>query len=395
MKFLVLGAGKVGHAVVFDLIRSPKVEKVVAVRVGDVIEIPEAGYRLEVRELAPSWELISPGFEGAKTAMARVDVETPTQRFNRTAIERFPSLSQDIDEKGVRKRDGLLDDNLTIAYRAAPNSKLMLVGGPGLEPEILLLDADGRVESRPAEVDKMLTFTSSGGDQYEVMVRSLMDRAKVVITPVVEPLETRRPNMGRMQSAIRVKITGRGERADWMEERWIAFTPYPGIDEPPYEPHPSIVRVPGTQVEYELYYARAKRDLGVALSPRKLETFFFPGMRNPASWASTFVVEQDGTHREAVVAINNTATVGPWTLFQSGADPEQFWRFTVLGVGNRQGILPMLIGAILITLGSIYAFYVKPILRRRRQERALEQAGQRPALERVAADEAETAEVRT
>ncbi|MGD9680867.1 MAG: saccharopine dehydrogenase family protein [Candidatus Obscuribacterales bacterium] len=29
MKFLVLGAGKVGHAVVFDLIRSPKVEKVV------------------------------------------------------------------------------------------------------------------------------------------------------------------------------------------------------------------------------------------------------------------------------------------------------------------------------------------------------------------------------
>ncbi len=380
------------------ILKEPPIEKTVAVEVGDVIELPEAGYRLTVRELAPSWELISPGFEGAKTPMARVDVETPTLRFNRTAIERFPTLSQDIDDKGVRKREGLLDENLTLVYRSAPRGKLLLIGGPQVAPELVFLDHNGRVERHPAEVGKMRSFETAAAGRIDVMVRKLMDRAEIVASPVVEPLETRRPNMERLQSAIRVRIAGRGEHADWSDERWIGFTPYPGVNEPPFTPNTAIVRAPGTTIEYELIYTRTRRDLGVTLYPRKLETFFFPGNRNPTSWASTFVTEADGASQEAVVAINETATVGEWTLFQAGADSESHWRYTILGVGNRQGILPMLIGSILITLGSLYAFYVKPIIRRRKQEHALSQArarGALPSLERVAADELELSEAQS
>jgi membrane protein YdbS with pleckstrin-like domain len=44
--------------------------------------------------------------------------------------------------------------------------------------------------------------------------------------------------------------------------------------------------------------------------------------------------------------------------------------YTVLGVGNREGVWIQLAGCIIAVLGMIYAFYVKPILIRRRSERA-------------------------
>ena len=40
--------------------------------------------------------------------------------------------------------------------------------------------------------------------------------------------------------------------------------------------------------------------------------------------------------------------------------------YTILGVGNRNGVVTMLIGSVLSVIGMIYAFYVKPIIRRRR-----------------------------
>ena len=40
--------------------------------------------------------------------------------------------------------------------------------------------------------------------------------------------------------------------------------------------------------------------------------------------------------------------------------------FTGLGVGNRQGVVTQLAGCILAVSGMIYAFYIKPIIKRRR-----------------------------
>ena len=38
----------------------------------------------------------------------------------------------------------------------------------------------------------------------------------------------------------------------------------------------------------------------------------------------------------------------------------------MLGVGNRHGVNTMLLGCCLSVLGMIYAFYVKPVIKRRR-----------------------------
>ena len=75
---------------------------------------------------------------------------------------------------------------------------------------------------------------------------------------------------------------------------------------------------------------------------------------------------------------------GYW-FFQSQWDPPDRARFegdtaslglnyTVLGVGNRVGVLIQLVGGTLMTLGMLYAFYIKPVLIRRRQDEAIKVA---------------------
>ena len=73
-----------------------------------------------------------------------------------------------------------------------------------------------------------------------------------------------------------------------------------------------------------------------------------------------------------------TMTIGNWTYFQSGAATDN-WSFTVLGVGNRNGIIPMGVGCVMITLGCLFAFYVKPILKRRQAQAALERHAYGPS----------------
>jgi hypothetical protein len=51
--------------------------------------------------------------------------------------------------------------------------------------------------------------------------------------------------------------------------------------------------------------------------------------------------------------------------------------YTVLGVGNREGVWTQLAGCVIAVTGMVYAFYVKPILFRRRAERAKEAAKSR------------------
>ena len=45
--------------------------------------------------------------------------------------------------------------------------------------------------------------------------------------------------------------------------------------------------------------------------------------------------------------------------------------YTVLGVGNRVGVHVQLAGCCIAVLGMIYAFYVKPVIKRRRQDEVL------------------------
>ncbi len=357
----------------------PPTRKVVSISEGAKIKVEGTEYELSIIGLEANWPLMSPGFENARSPVARVDVKSPNKSYNRTVVQRYPQLSQDIDEKGVRHRDGPYDPNLKLTYRSSSAGWAILAAGPGLTPMIGMFGLDGKVQPIALERGKPAAIRTSEGE-LQFTLEDLFEKGQMRYLPVIEPLELRRPGLAREASAIRVKLTGKGEKSGWSESRWIPFSAYPNEQD---ESHPMRVSMPGDPNTYELTYSRMPRSLECELVPRKLTTTFFPGRMSATAWRSDFMVaDEDGAMRSAYVETNQTATVGQFTFFQSGA-AKNGWSYTVLGVGTREAIAPQVLGCFLITLGSMYAFYVKPWLKRRRVEQAKALAANRqnsPAL---------------
>ncbi len=351
-------------------IADPPIRKTFSIQQGQTIEIAGTPYKLTVELLSEDWPLMTPGFAGARSPVAQIRVENGKTHFTRTVIQRFPQLSQDINAEGVRLRSGHVDENITLRYRSAARGWVALLAGPRVTPTVAVFDTRGQVQrvEVPAGQTGRITI---GNTPVSVTIDSLFDHASATQIPVIEPLETRRVNITpRSASAVRVKITGRGPYAGFEQSTWVAFSIYPHTEA---DTHPVSIRLPdGTT--WELLYSRYRWPLGAKLAARKLSVKFFPGRMGVESWRSDFVAQVDDQPPEpAVVATNVTYAVGPWTLFQSGA-AQDHWSYTILGVGNRRGIWPMSIGCILITLGCLYAFYVKPALIRRQRRRALRTA---------------------
>lgn len=360
------------HELTIEVVEPP-ISMTVAITQGQEIKIPGTTYTLSVAELIPDWPLITPGYEKARSPTVLIDVSSDSKRFTRTVIQRFPHLSQDTDDTGVRHREALYDSNLLLSYRATPNGWIKIVAGPDKEPVAAIFDAEGGVQKQlmPIGEAKMLTIGTSS-----VATRLLATEEKMVVqdVPVTEPLETRRPNMGRMASAIRYEFTGRGALSGWSETQWCVFSPYTTQDA-----RPIVVSPTDSDQSWEILYSRLTRPLGATLIPQKLSVSMFPGRQSVESWRSDFFVVHEGqTPKPAEVYTNQTYVVDNWTLFQSGA-AEDHWSYTILGVGNRQGIMLMVLACTLITVGCLYAFYVKPILIRRLQVRSARAAGSRQA----------------
>lgn len=352
------------HELTIEL-TDPPLSKTLSITQGQTIELEGTPYKLTIKQLAPTWPLMTAGFEGARSPMASVDVTNGEKSYSRTVIQRFPQLSQDVDEQGVRHSDGPYDANLKLLYRTSATGWAIITAGPGVEPVVGVFDNKGGLKTYPAPIGREQPVKIRGFD-VNLTLHTLYEHGSIAAEPVIEPLATRRPNLGRQLSAIRLKLNGRGEHADWSDSEWIMYSSYPHVDAKPIR-----VTGPGETGEWDLIFSRRECDLGADLYAGSLSVEFFPGRRGVESWRSDFYAREDGesTPRAESVMTNHTATVGRWTYFQSGAAPDH-WSHTILGVGNRNGIWPMTLGCIMITFGCMYAFYIKPVLMRRRAARS-------------------------
>jgi hypothetical protein len=175
--------------------------------------------------------------------------------------------------------------------------------------------------------------------------------------PVIEPIEIRRPNMGRYASAVQLEFTGRDELAGWHDSLWVTFSAYTTQDARPVRISP-----PDGDQSWEILYTRFRRPLEAALIPQKLSVTLFPGRANVESWRSDFLVATgDQPPVQAAVYTNQTYVLDNWTLFQSGA-AQDHWSHTVLGRGQSPGH-PADVDRLHDDYArmSLYAFYVKPV----------------------------------
>jgi hypothetical protein len=162
---------------------------------------------------------------------------------------------------------------------------------------------------------------------------------------------------------------------------YVPFSPFATIgkeedangEEAPVGKPPAIVDVPGVG-KVGFLMATTKRPLPAEVTLKKFEPIHYAGaQRFYADYLSTIDVKNKSTGqtRTLVAQLNGPAADQGLYYFQSGWDgdehapPEK--RYTVLGVGNRPGIGVMTAGAILIIAGIGFAFYVKPILLKKKK----------------------------
>jgi hypothetical protein len=208
--------------------------------------------------------------------------------------------------------------------------------------------------------------------------------------PMIVPRRQRDRDADAVQaySLVRVELSKDG----WRDARWIPFHRYT-FDEP-IDPvgvlsrfEPARFTLP-TGRTVEIMVGRERRDLP---HPVRLDDFvltphvggFTGRVSSVRDWTSVIRFETGGAWSEPVRVSTNDPGMheGIW-FFQSFWDPPraaQFegdapsagMAFTGLGVGNRRGVYIQLFGCCLSVAGMLYAFYVKPIIRRRRRAHVL------------------------
>ncbi len=90
------------------------------------------------------------------------------------------------------------------------------------------------------------------------------------------------------------------------------------------------------------------------------------------------------TDKAEAIAVNSPTEYGGYWYFQSMWDKpppnsaSAGMNYTGLGIGNHRGVYVQLTGCCLAVIGMIFAFYVKPVLVRRRAEQARGKVRGRP-----------------
>jgi hypothetical protein len=170
---------------------------------------------------------------------------------------------------------------------------------------------------------------------------------------------------------------------DWSQDVLVPFA----MDAAESEWDGGIVDLPdGTRVQLQLGNTRLQ--LPATLTLRKFDMVPYPGGDTGdmiRDFRSTVTVHdpQSGEEVTAVAHMNNPIYFGngAWLFFQAQYDQQQRW--TVLGVGNRPGVNFMILGCVMMVIGLMYAFYLKPTIIRRMKERALAEAAAKKPVKKI------------
>ncbi len=348
--------------------------------------IGDSGWSIRVRALIDDLPIA----EGFRVSFADVEIRSPQGETIERWIANDASVTNDIE------RTPNADPNDPGAeQRTAPDPRVRTFYAPPVFPPAITL-----VGTHENEREIVAVLGAFGGDPVAVplapggsvkisdeVTLDLLDFAahsRVETRPRVIPEEQRDRDLGVSLSQARVMIEA--PSLETPLAMWVPFTqnllPSPAYSYGgrfPYEP--VIIDLPDGR-RMELVFSRERRRLP---APVVLDDFvlhehiggFTGDTASIRDWESVLrFVNDDGSLGERITVRTNTpGGFAGYRFFQAMWDPpagEQTGspsaglNFTGLGIGNRNGVYIMLFGGTLSVVGSIYAFYVKPVLKRRR-----------------------------
>lgn len=275
-----------------------------------------------------------------------------------------------------------LDPGLTLTYTAGNfPAPLTVVAGPGEDDLGLVVNIGSPVDGLYQPVAEGENFGLGQGTV--VSVHDVMPRSQRQVRPAVVPRRERERNAGEIFAKALVELTLGGRT----EEVWVPYQQFPteGLEvqllgRGPIRP--AVVRLDDGRV-LELLLSSERLPMS---SPAVLDDFYITshdggytgGVGSIMDWTSVvrFLHEGGSTPQQTVSVNAPIEDQGLW-FYQAMWDKESAPRFqgdpgskglnyTVLGVGNRVGVMIQLLGCCIAVLGMCYAFYVKPILIKRR-----------------------------
>lgn len=370
------------------------------------VEIGESGWVARVETFAPRFEV-----GGREHAVAILEMTAPDgEIFTRWVFDE-PTLNRDLEGPavaagghGAGPAERPRDDRVRARLRVAERAPLVIVVGPedagvGLR---LLTRIGGGLSNEPVSVGEPVEF----GGGARLVVRDYSLTGERVTKPRIVPHSRRDRNAQDAGAFAMARL--RLEKGDWSDERWVKFHKY-SLDDPRRvavglgRAEPEVFDVPdgeGGVRPVEVIFTRERRELP---APVALEEFvltphlggftgetssirdwtsvlrFYDGSGEPPMVEAPSADGAETWSGPVEVSTNDPAAYAGLRYFQAfwdapsdasrGGTPNPGMAFTGLGIGNRNGVYTQLAGSTLACIGMIYAFYVKPIIKRREAQR--------------------------
>jgi hypothetical protein len=326
---------------------------------------------------------------GQTVSMAQVEITDGEKTWLRWVFDN-PEFSTDMPLDGAPAHDGSrsLDDRIVMRYvpPVIGTSSIELLAGPEREDLRLrvALGAEPRIESirvgEPVDLARGITLTvDSWSPSYHMETR-----------PYIVPRAQRDRAAANQFSMVRAVIPGSTDKTAWLS---MHHYPFESMQDAVvgFRYAPTMVQLPDGRL-IELMFSRRSQALPATVS---LDGFriashvggFTGSVSSVLNWHSKVRFEgREGDVELVEVSVNDPKPREGLWFFQSQWDPPDpsgsrsgvpsaGRNFTVLGVGNRNGVWTMLAGCVLSVIGMIWAFYVKPILKRSAALAVYSQAG--------------------
>jgi hypothetical protein len=273
---------------------------------------------------------------------------------------------------------------VTSSAAGADNGIIDIAAGPGEATTVHDLPATGgQISIAPADDDATHTPFSLSVERQDHLRRD----EHVVEVPSAQ--RDRDTGQAGIFQVLRVKVVS----GNWSKEVLVPYSQYVAEDtwnDSAVQDGRTVARstnidIPGAHASLQLRLGQEYEWLPARLTLERFDAVPYAGMGSSGSslmrdFCSTLTIEDHHTGEKTTDVAHMNHPVyfggGSWLFFQAQWDPDG-QRWTILGVGNRPGIDVMITGCVMIVLGVLYAFYVKPIVIRRMKQKALAKASQR------------------
>ncbi|MDA0802859.1 MAG: cytochrome c biogenesis protein CcsA [Planctomycetota bacterium] len=332
--------------------------------------------------------------EGRVVAVAIVEFRTSTETIRRWVFDDL-SLCRDVALDGQTFDDPRPPSEAFTARftPGAGDALVTFVAGP--DPATLRVVSGGGAGGPSGQGSTALVAQpiSAGGvfrlpAGINIGVERYVPRVATQTIPAIIPSEQRIRDARELFAQVRMSAR---ESSTASAPVWVKYSPYPFKNElevlrrHPFSPV-TMSLADGSTMEVLFSRQRLPLRTQVALEEFVLTSHIggFTGENSSIrDYTSMLRFKNAGGDWTAPESVSVNAPIehdGLW-YFQAQWDPPEAPRFegdvgslgrnyTVLGVGNREGVWIQLFGCCVAVLGMCYAFYVKPILRRNQSERA-------------------------